>query len=189
MIGFIQKVLFDMITDIGGEKALSEIKQLAQVPADKTFQINLVYPDNEWQNLLSATLKVLNITQEQAFDSYADYFCKDATKRFPTWFKTCKNSFEFLLIQPTIHNCFATGIADEKDRKAVNDKFKVEKFTNKITTHYCSVNQLCGLYKSLAKWIIHYYKDEATITERECLKLGALECIIDIQWSKLTGEH
>lgn len=189
MIGFIQKVLFDMIVDKGGKDALDEVKQLANVPMDRDFQINLAYPDNEWQRLLAATLQVLKITPDQVFDLYADYFCKDAIKRFPTWFKSCKNSYEFLLIQPTIHNCFATGLVDAKDRKAVNDKFIVEKFPNRITTHYRSCNQLCGLYKALARWVINYYKDEAIIDEKKCLKLGASECEIDIQWSILGSEH
>lgn len=182
MVGLIQKILFDMILDVGGEDKLAEIKKLANLPTDRAFQINLVYSDEEWQRLLTATLKVLNLTQEQAEDAYSEYFCKDAIKRFPVWFNSCKNSYEFLLIQPTIHNCFATGVADQKDRSAINDKFKVEKLPNEIITYYYSHNKLCGLYKSLARWIARYYKDEITIEETQCMKLGAPECEIHIQW-------
>lgn len=174
-----------MIIKTKGEETLKKIKKLAQVPHDKNFQINLVYSDEEWQRLLKATLEILQLPVEQIFEVYADYFCKDAIKRFPTWFSMCKNSYEFLLIQPTIHNCFATGVVDTKDRKAINDKFTVEKFDNEITTHYHSPNNLCGLYKSLAKWVINYYRDEAVIQEKQCMQLGASECEINIQWSKL----
>lgn len=174
-----------MVKAIAGEDAIIEIKRIAKVPLDKTFQMNLVYADDEWQRLLAATLKVLKITPEQADEIYADYFGKDAVKRFPTWFQMSKNSYEFLLIQPTIHNCFATGVVDPKDRKTINDKFKVEKLPNKIITHYRSFNNNCGLYKSLAKWVINYYKDEATIEEKKCMKSGDQECEIHIQWIKL----
>jgi hypothetical protein len=182
MVGLIQKILFDMILDIGGEEKLAEIKKLAKLPPDRSFQINLVYSDEEWQRLLDATLQVLNVTQEQAEDVYSDYFFKDVIKRFPAWFNSCKNSYEFLLIQPTIHNCFATGVSDPKDREIINDKFKVEKFPNKITTHYKSHNKLCSLYRALARGVIHYYKDEAIIEEVQCMKSGAPECIMHIQW-------
>lgn len=171
-----------MILKVAGEDKLEEIKKVAGLPPDRNFQINLVYSDEEWQRLLDAALKVLNLTQEQAEDIYADFFGTDALKRFPVWFNTCKNSYEFLLIQPTIHNCFATGVSNEKDRSGINDKFTVEKLPNKIITRYKSPNKLCGLYKSLAKWMINHYKDEATIEETQCMKSGASECEIHVQW-------
>jgi len=185
MVGLIQKILFDMIIAVGGQKALTEVKRLAGVPEDREFQINLVYSDEEWQRLFAAALKVLNITKEQAYDVYAGYFGEDAAKRFPTWFQMSKNSYEFLLIQPVIHNCFATGVVDPQQRAAINDKFKVEKFPNKIITHYRSSNHHCGLYKALARWVIKYYKDEAIIEDKQCTDLGDSECEIHVNWNKL----
>ncbi len=187
MVGLIQKILCDMVVATKGEETLAEIKRMANVPIDKNFQINLVYSDEEWQRLFAAALKVLNLTDEQVYEIYAGYFCEDAVKRFPQWFQMSKNSYEFLLIQPIIHNCFATGVADPKDRDAINDKFKVEKLPNKIITHYRSSNRHCGLYKSLAKWVIQHYKDEAIIEEKKCTKLGDSECEIHIQWTKFGG--
>jgi len=97
MVGLIQKLFLDMIQMLGGEEKVAEIKKLAGVPLEKVFQINAVYPDEEWHRLLEAGLKVLNITPEQADEYYADYFAKDAVKRFPNWFQMSKNSYEFLL--------------------------------------------------------------------------------------------
>lgn len=175
-----------MIKNVADENVLKEIMQTADVPVDKTFQINQVYSDEEWQRLFAATLKVLKITPEQAYDVYAEQFCKDALQRFPSWFQMSKNSYEFLLIQPTIHNCFATGVANKADRAAINDKFVVDKLPpNKIITHYRSANNHCGLYKSLAKWVINHYNDEAVIEEKQCKLTGSPECEIHVQWSKL----
>lgn len=174
-----------MIQNISDEKTLLEIKKLAGIPLDKEFQINLVYSDDEWQKLLQATLKVLKITPEQADALYADYFLKDALKRFPTWFEMSRNSYEFLLIQPTIHNCFATAVVNKESRDAINDKFKVEKFDKKIITRYKSTNGHCNLYKELAKKVIKHYGDEATVDEKKCMKSGADECEIHVEWNKL----
>lgn len=187
MVGLIQKILVDMIKDITNEETLNEIKKLANIPLDREFQINVVYSDEEWQKLFKATLSVLKITDEQADEVYAKYFLKDSLERFPTWFQMSKNSYEFLLIQPTIHNCFATGVADQKHRDAINDKFKVEKFPGKIITHYKSSNNHCGLYMKLAQEVINHYKDQAIIEEKKCMKSGGDECEIHVQWSNLAA--
>lgn len=171
-----------MIVAVGGEDAVVKIKQEAGLEPDRTFHINQVYSDEEWRNLLAATLKVLNVTFEQACVVYADYFGKDALSRFPTWFAMSKNSYEMLLIQPTIHNCFATAVADPTHRAAIEDKFRVEKFPNKIITHYRSPNRLCLLYIELAKWVINHYQDEAIIEEKKCMHLGDAECEIHVNW-------
>lgn len=185
MVGLIQKILFDMIREIGGEQGLLEVKRLANVPLDKEFQINLVYSDEEWQRLLDAATQLLNVTREEVDAIYAEYFMKDSLKRFPTWFNMSKNSYEFLSIQPTIHNCFATGVADQQSRDEINDKFRVEKFPNKLITHYRSPNHHCGLYKALAQCVINHYQDQASIEEKQCMKQNHDECEIHIQWSKL----
>jgi hypothetical protein len=56
-----------------------------------------------------------------------------------------RTSREFLERQPTIHNCFATGVRDSEARRAVTDKFRIEKLDQEIVTHYRSPNQLCSM--------------------------------------------
>ena len=185
MVGLMQKILIQMIADLAGEEGIRQVKALAKVPNDREFQMNTVYSDEEWQRLFDAALQILKITPEQAYQTYANYFGADAIKRFPTWFRMSKNSYEFLSIQPTIHNCFATSMVDVESRRAINDKFRVEQLPNQLITHYRSPNKLCGLYKTLALWVINYYQDETTITEKKCLKLGDDECEIHIRWTKL----
>lgn len=179
-----------MVTQTAGPEVLIKIKQEAGIPVDKEFQMNNVYDDSEWQRLFAAVLKILNLTPEKADEIYAEYFLRDALKRFPVWFSMSKNSYEFLLIQPTIHNCFATSVLEKKERDAINDKFVVDKFPDnptKIVTHYRSHNHHCGLYKELAKQVARHYQDEVHIEERQCLKQGGKECEIHINWTKLEG--
>jgi heme-NO-binding protein len=189
MVGLIQKIYVDMVLALGGEKALQEIKRLADVPPDMEFQINTVYSDEQWQRLLAAGLQVLNVSLEQAEKTYADYFGKDAIQRFPTWFQMSKNSYEFLSIQPTIHNCFATSAVDAKARQAINDKFRVEKLPNKLITHYRSPNKHCGLYIALGQWVVNYYHDEAKFEHKKCMLLNDDECEIHVEWTKFATEQ
>jgi heme-NO-binding protein len=188
MVGTIQKILLDMVEGEAGAGAVEEVKRRAGVPEDRIFRLDTVYPDAEWQRLLAAACEVLQVTREQAVELYADYFCRDAVKRWPTWFQMSHTSRELLERQPTIHNCFATGVRDPEARQAVTDKFRIEKLENEIVTHYRSPNQLCDLYEALARWIIHYYGEQATIWQTRCTRRGDPECEIHVRWEK-DGTH
>jgi hypothetical protein len=183
MVGLIQKILFDLIESLGGADAVRDVKRVAGVPEDKHFRMNDVYSDEEWRRLFRATCQVLKVTQEQAEEAYADVFCKDALRRWPMWFEMSKTAREFLMRQPKIHNGFATGARDPAARKAINDKFQLEARDAELVMHYRSENQLCGLYRALARWIVDHYQDLATIEETQCLKRGAPECEIHIRFA------
>lgn len=183
MVGLIQKILFDLIETSAGADALAEVKRRAEIPVDKVFRIDEVYDDEEWRRMFAATCNVLNITQEQAEEVFADFFYKDSLKRWPMWFKMSKNAREFLARQPAVHNGFATGVLDAESRRAINDKFELEQRDQELVVHYRSPNKLCGLYMALARRIIRHYGDEAEVSEQRCSKNGDSECEIFIQWA------
>jgi hypothetical protein len=184
MIGLIQKLLFDLVEERAGPEAVNEVKRAAGVDEDKIFRIGEVYPDEEWQRLLAATCNALQMTEEQTMSAYADVFARDAMRRFSKWFEMSSNSREFLERQITIHNVFASGVRDPGARKAVEDKFRIEKLENEIVTHYRSPNKLCSMYKALARWMFEHYGDQAVIDERHCMKKGDTECEIHVIWEK-----
>jgi hypothetical protein len=184
MVGLIFKVLIDLVKTAGGDDAVNKIKLKAEVPPDREYMLNAVYDDAEWRRLVGATCEVLGITAEQAEQAYADFFFKDALARWRMWFQMSKNSREFLLRQPAIHNSLASGVNEEAQRNAIADKFHIEATEGGIVTHYRSGNGHCGLYKALARCIIKHYGDEATIEERRCARRGAEECEIHVQWTK-----
>ena len=188
MVGTIQKILLDMVEGEADAAAVAEVKRRAEVPVDRVFRLDTVYPDDEWQRLLAAACEVLQVTREQAMEIYARYFCEDATQRWPTWFRMSRSSRQFLERQPTIHNCFATGVRDPEARKAVTDKFRIEKLDKEIVTHYRSPNQLCDLYEALARWIISYYGERATIWQAQCTRRGDPECEIHVRWEQEEAE-
>ena len=183
MVGLIQKLLFDMIDSSAGADASREVRRRAEVPQDKEFHINEVYDDAEWRRIFAATLDVLNLTQPQAEEAYADFFFQDCQIRWPMWFKMAKNGREFLLRQPKIHNGFATSQQDSTLRSAIDDKFEIEECNGEVVVHYRSPNQLCGLYMALARCVINHYGDKAVVQEACCAKNGASECEIHVRWS------
>jgi hypothetical protein len=182
VVGLIQKVLFDLLGEVGGPAAVAEVGRRAGIPEDRRFRLDAVYPDEEWQRLLAATCEVLGKSQDEVEVIYADYFGRDALRRWPVWFEMSANARQFLERQQTIHNTFATGMRDAGARANINDKFRLEKGERELITHYRSPNQLCGLYKGLAHWVLRHYKEDAHIEETRCTKRGDAECEIHIRW-------
>jgi hypothetical protein len=185
MVGLVQKILLDLVKERAGPEAVAEVRRRAGVASDHVFRIGEVYPDEEWQRLWSAACDVLHTTEAELLDAYAETFARDALVRFRMWFDMSANSREFLERQVTIHNVFASGVRDPEARRAVVDKFRIEKHPTKIVTHYRSPNRLCGLYKALARWMFRHYGDEATIDERKCMLRGDDECELHVVWTQL----
>jgi Haem-NO-binding len=157
------------------------------VPRGQVFRLGEPYADDEWRRLLAAACEVLGKTEDEVVEIYADMFCRDALTRFPRWFEMSRSSREFLERQVTIHNVFASGVRDPEARRAVVDKFRIETREGEIVTHYRSPNQLCGMYRALARWMIRHYGDEATIEEARCMLRGDEECEIHVVWQRIGG--
>ena len=126
MVGLIHKILFDVIESTAKLDAVLDVKRRAGVPVTKEFRMDEAYDDDEWQRLFQATCDVLGLTFEQTEVIYADFFCRDALKRWPTWFEMSANARGLLERQPRIHNGFATGVRNPEARRAINDKFQLE---------------------------------------------------------------
>lgn len=182
MIGLIHTILFDLIVKVSDEKMLENIKNESNVPIDKDFRIDNNYPNEEWQRLLASTMKLLNLTEQEACDAYAQQFHDDSLKRWSMWYEMSKNSKEFLSRQPKIHNQFATGLRSTEERDSVNDKQIVTLEGNILTNIYKSPNKLCILYKSLAQVIASHYNDTIEVTEDKCMHDGDDHCHINIEW-------
>jgi hypothetical protein len=99
------------------------------------------------------------------------------------WFQLCKNSRQFLEMQPEIHNTFAIGLQRPEDRDAVTTKFRLEKLEDELVVHYRSANQMCDMYKAIAQLVFNHFGDTATIDEHRCQKRGDNECVLRIRWT------
>ncbi len=187
MVGLIPRVLCSLVTKAGGEDSLLQVKELAGVPPDHVFRMNEPVPDEQWRRLFQASCDVLDVTPMHAEHLFAETFLEFALQRFPKWFEMCHSAREFLELHPVLHNSFATGLQDPRDRRDIRDKFRIEKSPEQIVVHYRSPNRLCGLYLTLAHLVIQHYGDQATVRETGCMKRGDDECVIIVHW--FDGDH
>ena len=184
MLGLMPKVLMELVANNYGMEAVAEVKRRAGCEDDAQFRINEVYDDETWRRIVVAGTEVLNCSPEALEEEYAKYFLKDAQRRWPEWFKMSSSAREFLERHPVVHNNFADAVRDTRARDQIKDKFRIEKFDDKIVTHYRSPNKHCHLYISLAQEVLRHYEDEAAIEEVTCIKRGDPECEIWITWAE-----
>jgi heme-NO-binding protein len=177
MLGYPLKTILNTIESRHGHEAVLQTLAAAGLPADRFYRLNEPYPDSEAQRLTAAAFLHLSV------EDIAEAFFKDTLMRFPTWYEMCKNSREFLESQPQIHNTFAYALERPKERDAVRDKFRLEKFDDELVVHYRSANRFCDIYKSVARHVFQHYHDQATIDEPKCMKRGDAECELRIRWS------
>lgn len=182
MLGLIPKLLFDMVKEIAGEDTLENIRKKSDLESGATFKIHENCPDSQWQKTFKATLEVLNLSQEQAEEAFADYFIKDAIKRWPMWFSMAKDSRDFLMRQPSIHQQLVINTHDKEYVEISNKKFDIEMTDNELVCIYNSVNHHCYLYKALAHKIVDHYNEKAEINIEQCKNDGHPHCQIRIRW-------
>ncbi len=182
MVGLIHRLLLDMLRRDYGAHTVTKLLSMAGLTPNEEFRLDTNYSDSEFQRLLELTLNETQLSQEQLESQFAVYFLADALKRWPVFFQMSTSAKSFLERQPRIHNGFASSMTLQADRDKINDKFRLESTEDSLTVHYKSPHQLCGLYIALAKEVLKYYKEEAQITEQQCLKHGDPECCISLRW-------
>jgi hypothetical protein len=175
-------MFFEWVKARGGAEAVSAVKRRARVPGQKQFRLSEVYDDEEFQRLLAAGGEILGLSQSQFEDEFAAACFEDLLGRWPTFFRISRNARELLERQPAIHNSFASGALNPLERRGITDKFRLERLENETVAHYNSVNRLCGFYMAIARRVIGYYENQATIEELQCLRKGDPECEIHIRW-------
>jgi hypothetical protein len=176
MLGYPLKLVLNLIERQHGKEAALRVLAEAGIPGDRVYRLNESYDDGEGQRLSAVAFQLISM------EDIAQAFFDDTLARFPTWFQMCKTSRQFLEMQPEIHNTFAHGLQRPEERDAVRDKFRLEKLEDELIVHYRSPNRLCDMYKSIARRVFQYYRDEATIDEPRCLQRGDPECEMRIRW-------
>ncbi|XTI71698.1 heme NO-binding domain-containing protein [Acidithiobacillus sp. AC3] len=190
MIGLIQKVLLDMVQQLGGDEALAEVKRRTGLAADFQYRLDTDYDNEEVGELLKNACLVLGVDQEAAFRAYAQFFLAETLTRFPTFFRLSADAREFLARQPAIHNMLASGLRDTAKRDAVNDKFAVEDGPEgKLLVYYRSPNRFCGLYFALAEEVAKHYGQQVQIDVLQCRKRGDAECAFQLQFNAKDGSQ
>lgn len=163
MIGWVPKVLVGFLDQIAGEHTRRSILSDAGLdPEGVEFRLDRDVPDPACRKVIEAACARLGVTEAQAFALFAPYFLAAAHASFPGFFRKVTNTRAFLMGQPAIHNCLATGLRDPQ-RRAVADKFRVEATPGGVRVFYNSPNRLAALYVAVAHELAKSYGEAVEI--------------------------
>lgn len=167
MLGLIPKTIVDLVEAHGGSEKVLELEEVSGVKVRGRYRIDWRYDDDEFMRLLSSVPEVLGIDEEDLPDAFARHFMVIAKDLFPRFFELASSVRDFMLMQPIIHNCMASGLADESDRRAVAQKFAVQEEEDIIVVKYSSPNNLPELYLALLRALMEHYGETGEISQKK----------------------
>jgi hypothetical protein len=188
MIGLIQQTLLTMADASGVPDARAEILRRAGLPPDMHFRIDTDYDDAQADTLLEQACAVLQVTREQAFETFARVFLAETRARFPAFYAMSADSRAFLARQAAIHNVMASGLRDPSLRSKINDKFQITALDNgDLSVTYNSARRWCGLYLALAREVAQLYGDTLEVSVAQCRQRGEAQCVFHLHWPEASA--
>ncbi len=181
MVGVIHQLFFEFVEKNFGKAATEQVKLKAGLPASQEYRMDAAYSDDEWRKLVGAGVELSGLNAEKVELAFARFCGEALSQRMAGFFKSCKNTREFLKQQPMIHNIMASSLRDAEAKRKITDKFRTEEVNGETVTHYVSPNRHCVLYRGLAEWVAEYYGERIEVREPRCQKRGDSECEIHVK--------
>lgn len=181
MIGLINRLLFDYVESKWGAAMCERIKAETGV-SHSEYRMDVYYEDSEWQAVYKKAIELSGMTQDELEWEFGYFSGNALTQQFSGFMTGAVTARDMISRQPRIHNTLAMAFHDPAARAKINEKFHLEEFENHTVMHYASPNQLCTFYRSLAQWVAEHYQEDIVIQEHQCMKHGADECEIRIDY-------
>lgn len=179
MMGHIINLVLGMVKEDKGDEGVCRLFQEANLEKGRTYQAEVIYPEEEFQALFAATQKIYGIDSDRAEIAFSKYFMKISPRTFSWFFKLSPHARDFLEKVPQIHRNFPA---------AVSASYFVEKLillksaSDHIVYRYFSPNKLCVTLRTLASLALDYYGEKGEVIETECRKKGADACLVAVHF-------
>lgn len=183
MIGIIPHVVDAYVLEKHGDMARERLREQVGLPSGHAFRLNADYSDPLCRRIVVAAIDADGGDAGLFFERFADFFFSWTLNEFRGFFDGVASARQFLLRQPTIHNCLAAGLSPTQ-RRAVDDKFAAEPTEAGLTLTYRSPNRLGAFYVALARRVARHYGERAEITIADGTLDGPF-CVFEVVLTKL----
>lgn len=185
MMGYINNLLIGMVEEAKGEAGVETLFKKAAI-ARKSYQNEVIYPEEQFQSLFIGAQAVLGVDSETAEKAFARYCMRDFQRVFPWFFTLAPDARAFFEKVPMTHRNFpATPSATTQ---FVDKLCVLESTPERLVFRYCSPNRLCVYLCTLAFLALEYYEDAGEVEETNCMKKGADHCRITIRFAGKRGQ-
>lgn len=159
MKGSIVKCCAELVKDYYGEKAWIEILEESGESKMSIRPITDV-DDQTVFKIFESICKVLNISRQEAFDIFGEYWVKIYVPRiYPIFYIQSESAKQFIMSMDKVHEHVTSMLEN-----ANPPRFKIEEIDEKtIIVDYISKRNLIDLFIGLIKGVGCYYKTSITI--------------------------
>lgn len=190
MIGYVPKMIAEVVSRAGGPGALERVLAAAALDPESEFRIDRHYDDGETLRLIAAACGELGIDVDTACEAVAAHFMADASARFPAFFAMSPNARALITRQPKIHGCMAAGVSNLPAEDGVRGRFEIggeseDGADGDLLVTYASPNRLGRLYRALARAALAHYGETASVDALD--DIDGETCRFRITWRNRDG--
>ena len=180
MMGHINNLVVQMVREELGESGVASLFSAAGVES-KTYQPELIYPDEEFQALFRGAQQVFGVDTETAEVAFAKFFVDISPRMFPAMFELAGSARGLMERIPTIHQNFPAAAAQADYQEKV---FVDESSPERLVLEYDSPNRLCTTMRHVATHVLDFYGEKGTVHETACQKNGDPRCRIVVDFEQ-----
>ena len=188
MIGILPRLWVSHLRKIATAAQVADILLSVGHPPHFEYALDQPYGDAECASLMQASFRVLSLSEDELFASFAQDFIRDSVQRWPVWFEMAPTARDFLERQPRIHDRFSRGMSHhDLKQHPYQSKFDISRTDQGLKVLYASPNRLCRLYLAMAQALLaHYGDDQARLSQPCCVHRDDPLCEIHITWPPCT---
>ena len=153
MKGSIAKCFSELVKTSFGEDKWKEI--LIQSGESPNMIVNAIsdIDDQRFFKLIESACEVLNLSKQQAYDAFGDYFVNIYAPKLYGMYYKFRNAKEFILGMDNVHNSVTKMIPN-----AFPPRFKIDRVDeDTIIVNYKSPRNMIDLYIGLTKGVGKYF--------------------------------
>ncbi len=159
MKGAIAICLQEIVEKNYGKEKFKEILKASGVPDNLVLLATLDLDDALVLNVITNTIKILNISEEKLFDMFGDYWVNGyAKKLYDAYFVLSSNAKEFLMNMDLVHR-----LVTEVTKNAHPPHYTYEDKGDRLIMKYNSSRGLPDLLPGLIKGVAKYYNENVRI--------------------------
>jgi len=161
-MGIINNLLLQFVEESRGPEGREAVLEGAGMPG-KTFLSEQLYPEEDWQKLVGATVDYMDVDGETAQKAFARWCLPVLLKKFRPFFKSSRSAQQLMEKVPGIHRDFPSSAAE-----GFVDKISVvESSDAKLIYDYTSPNGLVVFLGELGTAVAEHYGQEVEVESRE----------------------
>jgi predicted hydrocarbon binding protein len=180
MKGIIFNLLENLIVDKFGDEILEEIYAAAHFSVDAPpFVGPETYPDSDLFAMVTLLSKKTNLPVDDLVYEFGKYMFPVLADTYPVFLDNVNSPLEFLKSVNDIIHVEVKKLFEGANAPII----KVEDVNHKqAKLRYSSERKLCKLVEGLLDGVADYFGQKISYSHQQCMRDGARECILHIQF-------